>query len=91
MLQNMAANVLDIMGAIENPNDRLAEIENIYANIEEQLEALSTELVPDSNQIEETIINFNRAVNNKDKEVIILIITSFSVIINLTKQVIKLV
>ena len=59
---------LDIMGAIENPNDRLAEIENIYANIEEQLEALSTELVPDSNQIEETIINFNRAVNNKDKE-----------------------
>ena len=68
MLQNMAANVLDIMGAIENPNDRLAEIENIYANIEEQLEALSTELVPDSNQIEETIINFNRAVNNKDKE-----------------------
>lgn len=91
MLQNMAANVLDIMGAIENPNDRLAEIENIYANIEEQLEALSTELVPDSNQIEETIINFNRAVNNKDKEVIILIITSFSVITNLTKQVIKLV
>lgn len=79
------------MGAIENPNDRLAEIENIYANIEEQLEALSTELVPDSNQIEETIINFNRAVNNKDKEVIILIITSFSVITNLTKQVIKLV
>ena len=68
MLQNMAANVLDIMGAIENPNDRLAEIENIYDNIEEQLEALSTELVPDSNQIEETIINFNRAVNNKDKE-----------------------
>ena len=62
MLQNMAANVLDIMGAIENPNDRLAEIENIYANIEEQLEALSTELVPDSNQIEETIINFNKAV-----------------------------
>ena len=68
MLQNMANNVLDIMGGIENPNDRLAEIENIYSNIDEQLEAISTELVPNAKQIEEKIVNLNRAVNNKDKE-----------------------
>ena len=68
MLQNMAVNVIDIMGGIENPNDRLTEIENIYSNIDEQLEALSTELVPDPKQIEEKIVNLNRAVNNKDKE-----------------------
>lgn len=68
MLQNMANNVLDIMGGIENPNNRLTEIENIYSNIDEQLEAISTELVPDAKQIEEKIVNLNRAVNNKDKE-----------------------
>ncbi len=68
MLQNMAVNVIDIMAGIANPNDRLTEIENIYSNIDEQLEALSTELVPDPKQIEETIVNLNRTVNNKDKE-----------------------
>lgn len=68
MLQNMTVNVIDIISGIENPNDRLAEIENIYSNIEEQLEALSTELAPNPNQIEEAIVHFNRSVNNKDKE-----------------------
>lgn len=68
MLQNMTVNVIDIMAGIANPNDRLIEIENIYSNIDEQLEALSTELVPDPKQIEETIVNLNRTVNNKDKE-----------------------
>lgn len=68
MLQNMTVNVIDIMAGIANPNDRLTEIENIYSNIDEQLEAISTELVPDPKQIEETIVNLNRTVNNKDKE-----------------------
>lgn len=68
MLQNMSVNVLDIMSVIENPNDKLSEIESIYSNIDEQLEALSTELIPDPKKIEDTIVNLNRTVNNKDKD-----------------------
>ena len=68
MLQNMTVNVIDILKGIENPNNRLTEIENIYSNMDEQLEALSTELVPNPKQIEETIVNLNRTVNNKDNE-----------------------
>ena len=68
MLQNMSNNLLDILNAIPNPNNGLKEIEDVYANLVGQLEALSVEPEMEPEKIEEQIKNINRNINRHRQE-----------------------
>lgn len=68
MLQNMSNNLVDILGGIENPNNKLKEVENIYANLTGELEALSIEFDENPVAIEEEIININRIINRNRQQ-----------------------
>ena len=70
MLQNMSNNLFDILnsGSIPNPNDGLREIEDVYANLVGQLQALSIDPEMETGKIEEQIKNINRNINRGRQE-----------------------
>lgn len=68
MIQNMSNDLFDILNVIPNPNDRLEEIEDIYANTVGQLEALSIEPQKEPQALEEQIKVINRYINRHRQE-----------------------
>lgn len=68
MISNISNNLLDILGTYENPNKELKEIEDIYANITGQLQALGTDLEKEPDKIEQQIISINRNINRQRQE-----------------------
>lgn len=70
MLENMSKNLFDILnsGSILNPNEGLKEIEDIYANMVGQLEALSAEPEKEPEKIEEQIKRINRYTNRHKQQ-----------------------
>ena len=63
MLHNMSNNLIDILKTIPNPNEGLEEIQDIYANVVGQLQALSIEPSKSPEILEQQIININRNIN----------------------------
>ncbi len=68
MLEDMSYDLLDILNIIKNPNEKLDELQKIFANAEEQLEALGMEMPNEPEQIEEAIKALNRPVVSKENE-----------------------
>ena len=63
MIQNISNELIDFMNSIENPNESLKELEDIYANIVGQLEAMSIITERDSRLLEDQIKSINRYIN----------------------------
>ena len=68
MIQNVSNELIDFISSIENPNENLKEVEDIYANMVGQLEAMSTIPQRDSIVLEEQIKRINRYINRHSEE-----------------------
>ncbi len=68
MIASLSNNLIDILSVYKNPNDRLQEINDIYANATGNLQALGTEIAKEPQQIEEQIIKLNRSMNRENQD-----------------------
>lgn len=68
MINTMSNELFEILQTIENPNDKLKEVEKIYANLTGELEALSTDFNKEPKDIEEEIKKINKTLNRGRKE-----------------------
>lgn len=68
MIQNISNELMDFMNSIKNPNEGLKEIENIYANMVGQLEAMSITPERETRLLEDQIKRINRFINRNSQE-----------------------